>query len=186
MTAGETTLDTTSITTAPTESPLVAHGIAATVPLDGTLLGSGAARSQSGSDAAVPLNADNLASSSHTANSTFAGDNGVHTITGVLAITTPNGGNGSDLFAHLMSHDNATVQTNAGASWIDLINHNDGATMLGTHGTDWTVAITSGSSLPSDPTSHPVQTLHDTGSTNHIPDGVNTTFTEIEHHFMNR
>jgi Ca2+-binding RTX toxin-like protein len=92
---------------------------------------------------------ENLTGSGY--NDTLSGDSGDNVITGGLGNDKLAGGNGSDTFIYHVGDGNDTLAGGAGASWTDTINLHSGTSALGTYGANWTLSITSGSIISTDP-----------------------------------
>ncbi|WP_417686851.1 beta strand repeat-containing protein [Roseibium sp.] len=90
------------------------------------------------------------------------------------------GGDGSDVFSYAMGDGNDTVYGGAGGSWIDIIDLNDGGTVLGDYGTDWNVTVTSGTINNVDMMNGEITLSDDAAGYIDLNDGARIEFTDIE------
>jgi Ca2+-binding RTX toxin-like protein len=108
------------------------------------------------------------------------GGSGDDILTGGIGGDTLDGGDGSDTFVYNTGDGNDIVAAGAGASWVDTIRLNSGASPLGAYGVDWTVTLTSGSILSTDTTNDVITLSQDAAGHINLVDGGTITFSDIE------
>ena len=95
------------------------------------------------------------------------------------------GGDGADLFLVLQGNGDDWISGGNGGGWTDVIELQDaaGGSNIGTYGSDWTVALTSGSIESSDtnPTDGWLDLTDDAAGTITLQDGTQIEFEGIEH-----
>ncbi|MFD1695782.1 beta strand repeat-containing protein [Roseibium aestuarii] len=111
---------------------------------------------------------------------TIYGHAGDDLIVGGTRDDTLYGGDGSDTFLYQMGDGDDTIHGGAGASWIDMIDLNDGAQALGTYGSDWSVTVTDGSITGVDMVNGEISLSDDAAGYIDLADGSRIDFTEIE------
>ncbi len=125
-------------------------------------------------------------------NDTLNGGSGDDILFGDSGTDSLSGGNGSDQFIIFQGLGNDTIAGGTGSSWVDLIELRDGqgGANIGSYGSDWTVALSSGSIL--DEGSHStdingarethgwLELSQDAAGTIQLQDGTTLAFTGIE------